>query len=655
MGDWRWVDGVAYSERFGDVYHTRAGALGQSQAVFLHGAGLPHRWRGKARFAILENGFGFGVNFLVTWRAWQDDPGRAERLDYVAIDAFPRDAEEFATFWRAYDADPRWRALVAELLTQYPPSVTGFHRLWLDSGRVRLTLVWHEAQTAAEEIVGRFDALYLDGFAPAKNPEMWSEPLLAALTKRLAPGAQVASWCAAGSVRRALAANGLVVRRCAGFGGKRERLEAVVPPYGPPSRSLPRRVAVVGAGMAGASAAFALAERGVDVTLFDAHPRAANGASGNCAGAVRWLPSRDDNLLAQWTRSGLLTLRRRWPRWVPFGAEAGWVGALQIARNPEQEARMQEVVAALAFPPSLLAAVTADEASAIAGVATRFGGWWFPIGGWVVPPSLVAAMVRAWGITCRWASEVVALTPGDGGWEVAFRPIGEAADRASVGRAHFDAVVLATGVGATPSWPPAEGGRSWGQPPAYPGQPLPLTPIRGQVSCSTSNAKVPLRVVLTGSGYAIPPRRTPFLFGATAHPNDWSALLRTEDHEENLRRLTAMVSPNDPLITGLPPHFAGRVAWRAATHDHLPIIGALAPSGRWDDPRRWGSGLWVINGLGARGMAIAPLAGELLAAQMMDEPWPVSRRMAKGVDPARFVRRRNLLHSPFSVTELGQG
>lgn len=651
MRDWRWVDGAAFSERFGDVYHTRAGALGQAETVFLRGVGLPERWRGRRHFALLENGFGFGVNFFVTWRAWQHDPGRCAALDYVAIDAFPRDREEMGAFWRQYENDPRWRPLVAELLEQYPLPIPGFHRLWLDGGRVRLTLVWHEAMTAVEALAGRFDALYLDGFSPAKNPEMWSESLLGAFAKRLASGARVASWCTAGRVRRALAANRLEVRRCPGFGGKRERLEAVAPAYGPPPRTVPKQVAVVGGGLAGASVAVALAERGVAVTLFDAHSGPAQGASGNCAGAARWLPSFDDNLWAQWTRTGLLTLRSRWPRWAALGAIGRWCGALQIAKSAAHEARMRAVVAQLALPESLLTWVTQSEASARAGVTTRFGGWWFPCGGWVTPPALVAAWLRAYPLATIWSAQVTAITPTENGWRVAWRPASAADTQgASVRSMDCDAVVLATGAGAVPSWPRSfvQDGMMWGAMPAYPGAPLPLHAVRGQVSCLPHPREARPRVVVTGSGYLIPPERGFLLFGATATPDDWHPTLRQSDHEANWQRLQAMVDWQPTDLAMRNAGLAGRVAWRAATQDHLPIVGALAPSGRWDDPKRWHSGLWVFNGLGARGIAIAALAGELLAAQIADEPWPVSRRLAAAVDPARFVRRRNLLHSPFS-------
>ena len=637
LEDWAWVDGAAYSRRFGDIFHTRAGALAQAEAVFLRGVGLPERWQGRRSFAILENGFGFGVNALVTVAAWLADPQRSATLDYVAIDAFPRSAAAMETFWGAVAPD-FLKGLVQEVLAQYPHPIPGFHRLWLCEGRVRLTLVWLPADRAAQQIVGIFDALYLDGFAPAKNPEMWSEPLIAALVRRLAPQGRVATWSTAGSVRRALASAGLTVVRQPGFGSKRERLEAFRGPYGPAPAEVPRTVAVVGAGLAGGAAALALSERGIAVTLFEAQRQPANGASGNPAGAARWLPSRDDNLLSQWTRSGLLHLRRRWPRWAELGARGEWSGAVQLARSNSDAARMAETVTRLPWLKPHLDYLDCTAASERIGVPVARGGWWFPDGGWVAPQSLVASwLAAARPLVAETLTAVVTkIAEKDGGWQLMWRdPTGYEQHRT------FDAVVLATGAGATPLW--ADSTLSWGSEPVRPGPRLPITPVRGQVSWQPATSLLALSRVVTGSGYAIPVTATGgLLFGASSHAGDWSASLRSSDHLANRVRLAAMV----PQAVELPAApWSGRVSWRSATHDHLPVVGALALNGRWDDPKRWRTQLWVINGLGSRGIAMAMLAAELFASYLCHEPLPVSRQMATAVDPARFARRTDLLYS----------
>ncbi len=631
---WQWHEGTAFAPAFGDVYHSRAGALGQAHAVFLAGVGLPQRWRARRHFAILETGFGFGVNFLATWHAWQSDPGRCETLDYVAFERHPVTPEDWQAFWGS--AETSLATLASACLEQYPPLVAGWHRLWLEDGRVRLTLIWGDIRTELPKLHGFFDAVYLDGFAPAKNPEMWSAEVLSTLRRHLAAGAQLASWCVAAAVRRTLSQFGLAVERLPGFGGKRERLVAVAPARGAPRREAPRTVAVVGAGLAGAAVARALAERGIAVAVFEAGPSPATGASGNPAGAARWLPSRDDNLIAQWTRLGLMSLLRRWPRWQALGAQGHWCGAAHIARNDAQTQRQQSIVAQLGLPRQWL---TWDEAAALTarvGVPVARGGWWCECAGWVVPATLVRAWLSHDAIAVHTGARVCSLEPlAAPCWRLAWEQNG------TIGQAEFEAVVLATGAAAAHGWP--EGTITLGGAPQAPLS-LPLSAVRGQVSWCAVPASILPRAVLAGSGYVVPTPQGELLFGATAQANDFDATVRADDHRENVARLARM-APGLSAVLPAPTTWQGRVGWRALAHDHLPVVGALARSRRWDDPRRWGSGLFVLNGLGARGVSFAALAGELLAAQICDEPWPVPQTLARAVDPARWARRRDLLNS----------
>ncbi|HQU88914.1 MAG TPA: MnmC family methyltransferase, partial [Denitromonas sp.] len=138
-------DGTPFSHQFGDVYHTQHGALGQSRHVFLEGNQLPHRWQRKPRFVILETGFGIGLNFLATWAAWRDDPKRCDRLHFISIEKHPFRADDLATLHQRW---PEFASLSTRLRAQWPALTPGIHRLWLDDGRVALTLVFGDAATA---------------------------------------------------------------------------------------------------------------------------------------------------------------------------------------------------------------------------------------------------------------------------------------------------------------------------------------------------------------------------------------------------------------------------------------------------------------------------------------------------------------------------
>ncbi|MEQ1882857.1 MAG: tRNA (5-methylaminomethyl-2-thiouridine)(34)-methyltransferase MnmD, partial [Burkholderiales bacterium] len=194
-------DGALFSPEFDDVYSSSVGALEQARHVFLGGNGLPDRWRGAQRFTIVETGFGTGLNFLATWQCWLEHAPPDARLNFVSVELHPfvRDdlARIHARYLELYD-------LSGELCEGYPPLMPGFHRLHLAKGRVTLTLMFGEVLPMLRQLDAQADAFYLDGFAPQKNPQMWGAPVFGQLGRLCAPGATLATWSVAGSVREGL-------------------------------------------------------------------------------------------------------------------------------------------------------------------------------------------------------------------------------------------------------------------------------------------------------------------------------------------------------------------------------------------------------------------------------------------------------------------
>lgn len=214
-------DGTPFSGEFGDVYHPADGGAGQARHVFLAGNGLPERWRGRKMFVILETGFGLGLNFLATWAEWRADPERCARLHFVSVEKHPFTAPDLATLHAPHH---EFAPLAAELRQSWPPLVAGSHRLHLDGGRVALTLLFGDALDCLRRVEASVDAFYLDGFAPGKNPVMWSHPVFRAVARLAQAGATLATWTVASSVREALAAAGFTTEKRPGFGRKREML-----------------------------------------------------------------------------------------------------------------------------------------------------------------------------------------------------------------------------------------------------------------------------------------------------------------------------------------------------------------------------------------------------------------------------------------------
>ena len=220
-------DGTPYSPRHDDIYHSAAGALAQARHVFLSGNGLPERWHGKVRFTVLETGFGMGINFLATWAAWRDDARRAASIEFVSIEKHPFSADDLRRAHAAIIDDESTAPLAKALTSAWPPLVPRMHRVELDAGAVTLTLAFGDAADLLprlSECEITADAIYLDGFAPAKNPDMWTPAIFASLADIASDDATFATYTSAGVVKRALLQNGFDYRKVPGFGGKRAML-----------------------------------------------------------------------------------------------------------------------------------------------------------------------------------------------------------------------------------------------------------------------------------------------------------------------------------------------------------------------------------------------------------------------------------------------
>lgn len=608
------ADGTPCSPRFDDVYHTADGGPEQARHVYLTGNGLPAAWRGHDTYSILETGFGLGLNFLVTWAAWRADPQRCPRLHFVSVEKFPFRREDLQ---RLHARWPDFADLSAGLLAQWPPLTAGMHRLHFDDGAVTLTLVFGDAAEQLSRLSGRFNAFYLDGFAPAKNPDMWTPELFRSLSRLARPDATLATYAAAGFVRRGLNACGFAVVRHDGYGGKlhmlagpylhREPLRAPVWPA--------RQALVIGAGMAGAAAAERLASRGWQVTVLEREAAIATRSSGNHAGVLLPVLSADDNLQSRLARAGYLYTLRHLAA-LPGLRDWHQDGVLQLARD-EAQAALQRRIVDSGYPDDYVQWLDRDAASARAGAAVTSSGWWFPAAAWVHPPAWCAAALARHPelIRVHTGVDVAALARDDEGQWIARDSQGSELARAPV-------VVIATATSTLAQT-------------AH----LPLTRGRRVVTLLPAAAVALADTVLCRNAYLTPAFRGLRALGATAAPPDSEAA--PQWHALNLAKLEAMLPGASAGID--PAQLDGRGCDRPTSPDRLPLVGAVDIAGtrtnvRLDRIARQ-PGLYCALGYGARGLAWSALAGELLASQICGEPLPVEKDLVDACDPARFAWR----------------
>lgn len=224
------ANGAPRSARFDDVYRHQGddgcGGLAQAQQVFLAGCGLidcaPARWSDAARWRIVENGFGLGLNFLATWQAWRADAQRPQRLQYDATELCLPDADDV---WRSAQPFAALQSLAGQLLAVWPRLRAG-EAVLLDGGALRLQVHGGEARLALRGMNGPVNSVFLDGFSPRVNADMWTPEVLGEIARLSQVGTRLASWCVAGAVVRGLAQVGFTVSKCAGLPPKRHCLRA---------------------------------------------------------------------------------------------------------------------------------------------------------------------------------------------------------------------------------------------------------------------------------------------------------------------------------------------------------------------------------------------------------------------------------------------
>ena len=619
------AQGLPVSAQYGDVYHPAAGAAAQANHVFLGGNGLPQRWRGSARFVILEAGFGLGNNFLATWQAWRQDAQRCEQLVFISVEKHPFSRADLSA---AHQTSP-WPELAAALVDAWPPLTPDLHTLSFDGSRVRLLLAFGDIQAWLPQLAARVDAFYLDGFAPAQNPLMWEPRVCKALARLAAPGATLATWSAAHSLRDGLRSAGFAVVKAPGSGGKRDitlaRFEPIFVPRHAPARqtaratrraSTPRHAVIVGGGLAGCAVAWALAQQGWRTVVLERHAAPAQGASGNPAGAFHGIVNRQDGAHARFNRAAAFAAHSLVAPAIRAGNVLGDAsGLIRLEPEATDPAAMRAMLAQLGLPEDYVRALDATQAAALSGLPLTRPAWFYPTGGWVDPAALVREMLTQAGNHCEWRGgvEVAALNRIDQGWQLV-----DATGRLVATAATLVLANAGEALGLLGQILPKA--RSTDRAVHDPGH-WPMQRQRGQISrlrCDRlpKGGAVP-RLAVTGSGFLLPAAQGQVTFGATSHTvgdGDAEASPRRVDHQANLDRLARMGEFGwSPRVEDL----SGRVGWRWSCDDRLPIVGAV-PSAtarplRLDQarfvPRE--DGLYVFIGLGSRGITWSALGAQV--------------------------------------------
>lgn len=649
-------DGTPYSADYDDVYFSRQGGMAETDHVFLRANDLQARWLAAEQqadpgvFTIAELGFGTGLNFLSCWRLWQQTACARLRLHFISCEKYPL---RHAALKQALAHWPELDDLSCELLAHYPDHSAGYHRLILRPKHaqrppVLLDLYYGDALALLQQQSSpdaRIDAWFLDGFTPAHNPELWSQDILSTVAGLSRTGTTLSSYSVTGRVVRALRELNFVVEKRQGFGNKRQMLFARKA-GDDDSRSARRgkNAVVIGAGLAGATAARALAERGVQVTVLEQKSDIALGASGNAQAVVQMRLNRQADTHWQFhLHSYLYALRFYHDLARATGNAIDWhsCGVLTLnsayTNTRHQQNRPAPVVdddVYAHYPAQLLRKVMADQTQAVSGISLPEDGYLQPRGGWLNPAATCRCCLDHPLITVRRGVNVAAIASCNGHWQCL--------DNNHRLLSDSDILVIANSYAA----------RDFSQTAPYP-----VSPLRGQITEVPASDKSPdLKMVVCSERYLAPlSRNGDHCIGASYVKGGVSTQLTTEEQDGNLEK-SALV--RDRLNLEAPAELRGRASIRGSSGDYMPIAGSV-PDPDLPETRYGGTqhlslhengrslpdpqplpGLFVTTGHGSHGTASCAVVAEHIACLALGEASPLPLAVAECIAPIRFIRRQ---------------
>jgi tRNA 5-methylaminomethyl-2-thiouridine biosynthesis bifunctional protein len=431
---------------------------------------------------------------------------------------------------------------------------------------------------------------------------MWQQNLFNQMFRLSHSGTTASTFTCAGFVRRGLNDAGFFARKTKGHGQKREMLIATAEQAAELTADQPDQITVIGAGVAGINAAFALWQKGLKVQLLCADAEAGMGASHNRQGAVYPNLHATYDLMSSLSCQSFLYARQFYETWLEkLAVAADWCGVLTLACN-ENLIKRQHKIQQQAFALSgLFSPVTKEQASQIAGLELPYDGLFFPTAGWLCPQDYCQQMAH-WlsrqGVEILYSTQVHQITELEHYCEL----------ETSAGTLHATTVVLATGAQLN----------ALAQQESFP-----LRQIRGQVSHLQSTTMTPLKTVVCHQGYITPAHQQLHCVGATFDRSSGHSEVLAEDNQQNLDLVNQTLG--QPAWFDDVEVMSAKAGLRATLPDHMPVLGKQKQ-------------LWRFGALGARGLTWAPLLAEVLACVIMKEPLPLTVQQLDSIDIQRYLR-----------------
>ncbi|MBU2892374.1 bifunctional tRNA (5-methylaminomethyl-2-thiouridine)(34)-methyltransferase MnmD/FAD-dependent 5-carboxymethylaminomethyl-2-thiouridine(34) oxidoreductase MnmC [Colwellia sp. D2M02] len=661
-------DGSPYSQRFNDIYFDTQSGYQQSKEIFIDGNNITERLlQASDTVTIAETGFGTGLNFILTLQAYERAQKSTEKklppLHFISVEKYPLSKAQLVKSLAILPQLANYSDLLIALYPQgdpdnFPNNLSiALPESFLDNN-IKLTLLFDDATaalTAFEPHInhsrgkqkGLIDIWYLDGFSPAKNPDMWGSELFNQIARLSKAQASLTTFTVAGFVKRELQRIGYRTEKLI-LNGKKADAQRAIFQQNPitrkgyqlrPTITKPQHVSIIGGGIASACLSYALTKQGVKVTLYCKDMSVAQGASSNAIGALYPLFHQQSDDISLFYQHAFLHAKNLYQDLLKQGFHFAhdWCGLLEVSYKDSLVKRQQAFEEIHAWPASLIHGVNAHQASEHAGIKLNHGGLFMPHAGWISPPELVKQLFNAaektnrLRIKCQTKINKLVQNSHNKSW------------RLISDKENFDASVVVLCGGAENI--NIEQLRS-----------LPLSATRGQVTSMKTNSVIgPLKTVICHKGYLTPAHNNQHCIGATFQKNNTSATPTSEDDQYNITMLKKCLPELTQAINWQSEDISmSKARLRCMSQDHLPLVGAmpnisehitqyphLAKDKNWpyQAPAPCIDNLYLMTGFGARGLCSAPLTAEILTADICNTPFPVNTEMLFNLSPNRFIIR----------------
>ncbi len=637
--------GKIISNKYDDFYFQPDKGAQESEHVFIKNNDLESKFKNlkdDAELNIAEFGFGTGLNCILAINLFQKIVKNNARLSIVSFEKYPINYADLVKIYASLKKDDPYfqedSLILDQILEQYPQMLPGIHHLRFNN--IDLYLHFGDVKDYLFGLKKKVDIWFLDGFSPAKNPDMWSEQLLLEIGRKSNKNASFSTFTAAKDVKETLERAGFEVNKVRGFGRKRNMLTGVKPDAGQDIISKSRiffhldndeyedknkNAIVIGAGIAGCSMAYSLAIRGFKVTIIDKNDQAASQASGNIYASYYPKLSAGITDMSIFYQHSFLYLLNLLPRLKL--KEWHQSGLIALAINDAEEIRQQK--SKTLYPDSFLEYLDKNSLSDLAGIDLDHAGLYFKDAGYLSPIEVCKNMLKHENITQIFNINIDHIEKKDDKWRavsretlIASAPILICSNGSDISK--FEQTKF-----------------------------LPVEIIRGQLNYLPSNdISKKIKAVICHKGYILPEEGNQNLFGATfTRDGNFDFEVRQKDTEYNLNELNTYiksVNPDKDLSLD------GRTGYRYFTPDRLPIIGKC-PDYNWfnenyadikhgkkyiDYPKpKYLDGLYINAGYGSHGITTAPFASEILANIINNENWKFPYNIYQSLNPARFIIR----------------